>query len=221
MSSRALTAALLLMAAQLAGGEDWSALAARSDRGDDAFLIQAIASVDFDTRLLICRGVGRRADPCAEDIMDFFFSRRGTRENDRDTLLLRELLGGLFDPARGEAELRLRVKANTTALSAMALHVNAMDPQLAGALVRLLRFLPSGTALPALAGVGTRLLSSLRRQNGVIPVQESALALDFLGAAAAMKSRDSLDQCVQVAELSREKPVVDEARRAIGVLLGP
>jgi hypothetical protein len=225
MSSRAFTAALailLLCVAQLAPCEDWAAFAARSDRRDDPLLIQTMASVDFDTRLSICRGIGDRADPYAGDVIDSFFARYSTRESYRDSLLLRELLAGLFDPARGEADLRTRVNANESSLEAMAERLgDRLDPQLAGALVRILPLMPPGTALSALLDVGARLTAELRRRSGEIPPQESALAMDYLGAAETLKSQDSLDQCIQIAQLSREKLVVDRARQTMKALLAP
>jgi hypothetical protein len=225
MSSRALTAALatlLLFVAFLAPCADWAAFASRSSRGDDPFLIQTMASVDFDTRLSICRGIGERPDPYAADIIDSFFARYSARESYRDSLLLRELLAGLFDPARGEADLRARVTANESSLAAMADRLgDRLDPQLAGALVRILPLMPSGTALPALMDVGARLTGELRRRSGEIAPQESALVLDYLGAAETLKSQDTLDQCIQIAELSREKVVVDRARQTMKALLAP
>ena len=170
MSSRALTAALailLLFVAFLAPCEDWAAFASRSSRGDDPFLIQTMASVDFDTRLSICRGIGERPDPYAADIIDSFFARYSARESYRDSLLLRELLAGLFDPCAGEADLRARVTANESSLAAMADRLgDRLDPQLAGALVRILPLMPSGTALPALMDVGARLTGSCAAAAG-------------------------------------------------------
>jgi hypothetical protein len=226
MSSRALTAArvalvpLLILVAHLAPCEDWVAFAVQSNRGDDPLLIETMASVDFDTRLQICRGIGERADPFADDIIDSFFARYSTRENYRDSLLLRELLSGLFDPARGEADLHARVRANESSLAAMAGRLGeCQDAQLAGALVRVLPMMSRGTALPALMDVGARLIGALRRGKGMVPSQQSALALDYLSAAASLKSPDSLGQCIEISQLSREKVVVDKARMTVQILL--
>jgi hypothetical protein len=228
MSSRALPptrlalALLLILVAQIAPCVDWASFAARSSRGDDPMLIETMASVDFDTRLLICKGIGERADPFAVDIIDSFFARYSTRENYRDSLLLRELLSGLFDPARGDAELHARVSANASALALMAGRLGEyQDAQLAGALVRILPLMSTGTARPALMDVGARLIAALRHGRGLIPSQQSALALDYLGAAASMKTQDSLGQCIEIAQLSREKVVVEKARQTVLALLTP
>jgi hypothetical protein len=221
-ATRPLLAAFLLLVAHLAPCEDWAAFAARSTHQDDPQLIQTIASVDFDTRLSICRGIGGRADPFAGDIIDSFFARYSTRESYRDSLLLRELLAGLFDPARGDADVRARVIANESSLASMAGRLSdRTDPQLAGSLVRILPLMPPGTALSALMDVGARLTYALRRSGGEIPQQLSGLALDYLGAAALLKSQDTLEQCIEIARLSREKVIVDKARQTVRTLLAP
>ncbi|HYW82432.1 MAG TPA: hypothetical protein VFB30_04205, partial [Spirochaetia bacterium] len=69
MSSRVVISALLLFAAVAASAADWGTLAADSDRRLDSALLSALQSEDFDTKALICTGVGQRPDPFAADIL--------------------------------------------------------------------------------------------------------------------------------------------------------
>jgi hypothetical protein len=219
MSSRALTAALLLLAAQAAAAVDWESFAAKSDHLDDPVLIQAMAGADLDTRLEVCRGVGTRADPYDGDLLESLISSRRAGETARDELLLRVLLAGVFDPSRGDAELRLRVDANRQALSTLASRMPELhDAQLIGVLVRIFPLMPSPEGLPALMAVGNRLVGALRDAAGVVPPTEMALSLDFLSSVEAVNDQDLLPLCTDIARLSREAVVAREARRVARLL---
>jgi hypothetical protein len=220
MSSRVMAAALLLLTAQLVAAADWRSFAADSGRGDDSAILEALSGGDFEIRMAICQGIGTRAEPFAADIIDYLRQRGVRQDGYRASLLLRVLLDGMFNPARGEAEMRARVAANKEILMDIAARIgDYRDPQLTATLVRILPLLPSDTALPALMVVGSRLTSELQRNQGVIPSQEIDLVLGFLSTAARMKSQDLLDPCVVVARLSREKVVVDAARKTVKTLL--
>ena len=222
MSSRVLAAALLLLTTQLVAAADWRSFASESSRGDDPAILEALGSGDFEVRMLLCQGIGTRAEPFAADIIGSLRDRSIRHEGFRASLLLRVLLSGMFDPARGEAEIRARVAANQEILTDMAAHIgDYRDQQLTGILVRILPLLPSDTALSSLMVVGSRLTAELQSDQGVIPSQDIDLALDFLSTAARMKSQDLLDPCVVVSRLSREKVVVDAARQTVKTLLAP
>jgi hypothetical protein len=222
MSSRALTAALLLVIAQVAGAMDWESFASTSDRRDDPVLIDAMAQADLDTKLQVCRGVGARAERYDVDILDWILSLRATGETARGELLLRVLLAGLFDPGRGDAELRARADANGRVLSLLAARLPGLhDAQLIGVLVRAFPLMPPAEGLPAIMEVGNRVVEGLRGSAGVVPPTETALALDFLSAADAVKSRDLLPPCTEIARFSREAVLTREARRVARLLAAP
>jgi hypothetical protein len=219
LAAGALLCALLLAASARAAADDLGVFALRSDRADDPFLMQALQDEDFSTQALICDGVGRRADPYAADIIGFLLERNAGAEKVHVEILLRMILKGLFDPARGEEKIRSAVAANADALGTMVSRIDRWtDPQLTSSLVRLLPFLPASQALPALLAVGSGLVHRLEAGAGSVPSQETGLAMDYLAAAEKMKCRDSFEQCAAMARLSREKVLVDRARSVARVL---
>jgi hypothetical protein len=135
------------------------------------------------------------------------------RRSDMVELLLRTLLNGLFDPSRGEAGIGERIAANRDALDSLAGRMAQWrDPQLAGALVRILPVLNTPNALPALAQAGTRVVKALESGSGMVLSQEDALILDFLSSVERVRRMEFLEQCTAIARLSREKVIVDRAR---------
>jgi len=219
MSSRAVISALLLFAAVAVSAADWGTLAADSDRSLDSAFVSVLQSEDFDTKALICTGVGKRSDPFAGDIITALLESNAGKTSDRIELLLRMLLNGLFDQSKGEKWIADRIAANRDVLDSMAGRIAKWkDPQLAGALVRILPALNTPGALPGLAQVGSRVVGTLETGKGVMPSQDLALALDFLSAVEATGRADFLDQCTTIARLSREKLVVDRAREVARVI---
>lgn len=213
MSSRVVISALFLFAAVAASAADWGTLAADSDRRLDSALLSALQSEDFDTKALICTGVGQRPDPFAADILTALLESNAGKMSDRIELLLRMLLQGLFDKSKGEKWISERIAANREVLDSMARRMAQWkDPQLAGALVRILPALDTPGALPGLAQAGSRVVRTLEMGDGMILSQDLALALDFLNAAEATGRADFLEQCTAIARLSREKVIVDRAR---------
>lgn len=220
MSSRAvvlatggLICALLLAASTMVAAEDWGTYAARSDRGDDPFLMQALDDEDFSTKVLICSGVGRRDDPYAADIIASLLERNAGAEKVQVEILLRMLLQGLFDSARGEERIRSAVTANAGVLDTMISRIDRWtDPQLKAVLVRLFPFMPPSEVLSALLTVGSGLVDRLESAEGLITSQEMGLAMEYLATVEKMKCRDSFEQCAAIARLSREKVLVDRAR---------
>lgn len=213
MSSRAIFALVFILAAIAASAADWGILAADSDRTLDPMLLSAMRDEDFAAKLLICEGVGKRDDPFAGDIINSLMAGNAGRKSDTVELLLRTLLNGLFDPSRGEAGIGERITANRDELDSMAGRMEQWrDPQLVGALVRILPVLDTPNALPALAQAGSRVVNALENGSGVIPSQENALVLDFLSSVEQMHRIEFLEQCTAIARLSREKLIVDRAR---------
>jgi hypothetical protein len=168
---------------------------------------------DFDTKLMICAGVGNRADPFAGNMIAALLAGNSGKTRDTVELLLRALLQGLFDPSRGERWISDRIEANRDELDFMARRMAEWrDPQLAGALVRILPSLNAPGALPALAAAGERIVRSLESGKGETLSQDLALALDFLSAVEKTRRSEFLGQCADIARLSREKVVSARAR---------
>jgi hypothetical protein len=218
MSSRpailgGLILALLTAAASPAAAQDWNAFAAGSGRADDPVLLQALADGDFSERALICAGIGRRDDPYASDVVQWLLERNAGTARFQIEILLRMLLQGLFDPARGEQRMRAAIAENAPALGSMIVRIDRWtDPQLKSALVRLFPLMPAADVLPALLAVGSGLVRHLESAPGLIPSQEMELAMDYLTAVEATKAADAFAQCAALARLSREKVLVERAR---------
>ena len=211
--------ALFLVASTMAAAEDWGTFAARSSRADDAVLLQVMGEEDLTTKALICGGVGRREDPYAADIIGSLMERNTGGGRVQVEFLLRVLLQGLFDPARGEQKIQSALSANASVLDSMISRIDRWtDPQLTSTLVRLFPFMPAEKVLPALLTVGSELVDSLSSGKGLIQPQRFGLAMDYLAAVEKMKCSDALDQCAAIARLSREKALVDRARSVAGVL---
>jgi hypothetical protein len=222
MSSRRIILGLVLLSAALtpAVAAEWTALASASDHAQDPLILQAMESGDFETRVQLCVGVGKRADPFAGAIIESILTHDRGVKGFQSELLLRMLLGSLFDASWGDGGIRTRVEANVTALVDLYDRIAEWkDPQLTGILVRLLPFMKGYDVDPPLMQIGARLVDGLTRSRGVITSQEIALALDYLASVERMPSLDFLDQCVSIAELSREKILVDRARSVAAVLM--
>ncbi len=138
----------------------------------------------------------------------------------RSELLLRVLLQPLGDAGSADDFRRARAASNADALGALFGRMSEWrDAQLAGVLVRIAPLAASPEALLAVARVGSRIETELENGNGLIPSQETALALDFLGSAAAMGLQELAEQCTAIARLSREPVLVSTARAAARSLL--
>ena len=218
-ASTGVTCALLLVASTVATAQDWGAYAARSTRADDPLLLQVMEEADLTTKALICGGVGQREDPYAADIIGSLLDRNAGGERVQVELLLRVLLQGLFDPARGGQKIQSAISANEVVLDSMISRIDRWtDPQLKSTLVRLFPSMPAEKVLPALLTVGSELVNGLSSEHGQIPPPRMGLAMDYLAAVEQLRCRDALDQCAAIARLSREKSLVDRAR-SVAVLL--
>jgi len=220
MSSRGIISGLLLLASQLAAAADWGTFALKSDHSEDPVILEAMDTQDFDTKILLCQGVGRRADPFAGDIIASLLARHTGAESYRVELLVRVLMQGLFDPARGEAAIRARVDANRVVLAEMTGRIDRWkDAQLTAALILVLPLMEAREALSPLMEVASCLVAELREDRGVIASQDIARAMDFLSAVEKMPGRDFLEPCIAISRLSREKALVDRARGVVKVIL--
>ncbi len=213
MSSTRIVCAALMLAAAVARADDWRGFAARSDRTDDALLIDIMQEGDFSTRASICEGIARRSDPYAADIIQFISTRITGTGTYRGEILLRILLAGLFDPSRGPDAVRAALAANADVVSPMVARIDKwQDPQLRAVLVRLFPLMERDQVAGPLQEVGAGLVVALTNSQGFLSPQSTALALDFLGSVETLRAGDCLDQCVQIARLSRDWERVDRAR---------
>jgi len=226
MSSRSAVLNLLLILPTIALAAEppleWGTFVARSDSSDDALILLALEDADLGTRIDICSSVGRRKDPFAGDIIDAIRSGSGGIDPGLAELLLRTLLDSLFDPSLEEDALRAKAAANAEALSsAIGALASVRDPQLRGALLRILPLRENENGLSVLAAQGADLVRLLRKGAGWLAPGETALLRDFLWAAGVMPSMDLLPLCTQISRLSREGAIVEEARRTAGIIVGP
>jgi len=223
MSSRGVIAsALFLIVAAAAHPLDWRSFAASTDSGSDAILIDAFASGDTETRLAICAGIGLRPDPYDARIIEIVADgHRGNAAWEAE-VFIRALLASVFDNAQGESQLRERIRVNAPALDLLFTRMSEWrDPQIVEALVDLAPLCPGMGRLGALMETGTRLARHLTDSRGMLDPQERSLALAFLRAAAAIGDVVFLSSCTEMARLSRDRVVVDQARAAARALLAP
>jgi hypothetical protein len=194
---------------------DLQDLVAGSDRSLDAAIVSAFETADFDTRLSICAAMGRRTDPDATGLLGWLLAYSTRGDAPRREHLLRVLLESLFDPGRGLPALQQRLDANREELAVLHARWDTLgDSQLKAVLLRILPLFDPAEARPILAGAGAALVERLRLQGGRLPPAETALLLDFLRAVTVIRGADFLEPCLMVSSLSRERPVVDAARRA-------
>jgi hypothetical protein len=216
MSSRALCAVLLLLAAVRLGAQDWETYAARSDRSMDGLILQNMAEGDFETRIALCKGLGRRNDQDVQAIIDALVSQRGLGADGTSELLLRWLIGSARDAhPQGEA-FRAWAAANARSVDMLLDRMQRWkSAQLKGALLSLAVIAPENRGANAVMDVGLQVVHELQvSPDGLMPAQDTALALDFLAAARQLPSRDFFTVCADIARLSREKVLVDAARAA-------
>ncbi len=206
--------AALLCALPAAADSIWGPFVEASDSSQDGAIVEAVAGGDFDTRLEICRAMGRRQDPGARELLLWLLTVSERGNSAQAEHLLRVLLESLFDPGRGPQALQQRYGANRDALAeALARWSGFSDAQLRAVLLRILPLSERDKALPVLAAAGAEIVRGMREARGVIAPSENGLALDFLAVVEAIGTPDFLDHCLSIATLSREKPVVDRARQ--------
>jgi len=204
---------LLSTAAAAAGG--WGDFVAASDSSLDPAIIAAFETGDFDTRLSICQAMGRRADPVAQSLLFHLIRVTSRGERHQAEHLLRALLESLFSPEGSPEALQQRYAANREALLDVEARWDTFaDPQLRAILLRILPLFDKGQARPILMAAGSALIGMLEQAEGLLPPGETGLLLDFLAAVETIRDPDFLELCLSITRLSREKPVIDRARRA-------
>lgn len=197
----------------------WGAFIETSDSSQDQAIVEAMAGGDLDTRLEICRAMGRRQDPDARALLTWLLtvSERGSAAQAEH--LQRVLLESLFAPGQGPEALQQRYRANREVLAeAEARWSTFADPQLRGVLLRILPLFEPGNALPVLGAAGADIVQRMQEGRGTLPPAENGLALDFLAVVEAIGTPDFLDHCLAISVLSREKPVVERARGVVRLL---
>ncbi len=223
MSSGAAHGAIIsiafLLAAVTLAAQDWEAFAAGSGSAQDPVLLSAMAAGDLQTALGICRGVSRRSDPSMVNFIQALTSTPA-RAPWRSELLLRILLEPLAEAGTSEDFRSARLQANASALNDLYSRIDDWkDAQLAAALVRIAPFAATPASLQAVMRVGARVIAELQKGNGLIPSEETALALDCVSSAAALRRPEMAELCMQMARLSHEPVLVKAARAAAATLL--
>ncbi len=204
-----------------AAAQDWSVFVAASNRADDPFIIDMLKDADLETRIRICQALGSRRDPYAEDILSWLLAGFSTSSEFKDELLLRVAMKALFDDAPGAKALQDRLDANADFLNGLVENIGELkDPQLRGSILRLLPRLTAVNRLPALMEVGADLINALQQGGGWLSAPERALADDYLATVQGIGDPDFMEQCLQMARLSRDAGLTREARRTAGMLGG-
>jgi hypothetical protein len=205
-----------------AAAVDWGAFVAKSNRGDDPFIVDLLKDADLETRIQICEALGSRPDPYAEDILSWLLAGFSTSSEFKDELLLRIAMKALFDDARDEKSLQERLDANAGFLEELVRNIGKLtDPQLRGSILRLLPRLHAAGRLPALMEVGADLITALEQNGGRLSAPDTALANDYLATVQEIGGADFMEQCLQMARLSRDAGLTQKARQVAGRLAGP
>ena len=220
MSSRAVCAFLLVLLAGPLFAQDWERFAAGSDRSEDGFILQTMTDGDLETGIALCRGLGRRKDLDVQAVIDFLVTQHTPGSEVKSELLLRWLITSVREAHRQEEALRAWTASNAQSLDMLLAHISVWkSAQLKGALLGLAVIAPGTRGANAIMDVGQEVVQELEdSSDGLIPSQDSALALDFLAAARRASSSDFFPLCVSIARLSREKVLVDAARSAARAL---
>jgi hypothetical protein len=219
MSSRSACAILLIVLCAPLYGQDWEGFAAASDRSADPVLLQTMAVSPFEVNVALCRGIARRSDPDAHSIIGYLVAGYAARSTVSSELLLRFLLQGVLDANRSDAARRRWAAANTDSLDGLFSNMSQWkSAQLKGALLEFAVIAPGPTGLHAVADVGAAVVGELEASTGLIPSEDSALALDFLKAARRSARPEFFSYCTDIARLSRDKVIVMAARSAAAAL---
>jgi hypothetical protein len=205
--------ALLLGVGTAARASQWGAFVEASDSSLDPAILEAFRTGDFDTQVEICTAMGRRRDPLAAGLLSALLTDHARQSSYRSEHLLRLLLESLFAPRHGEQILRQRLDANREELlAAQSRWTTFADAQLKAALLRILPLFDPSLSLPVLMTAAKSLVEALEAGGGLLPPDQTGLVLDFLGATQQIATPDFLDPCLDIAQLSREKVVIDKAR---------
>jgi hypothetical protein len=197
-------------------GALWREFALGSDRSDDPVILDVLRDASLDERLEILEAVGARADPFLGAYLEDFLVRHTSRPSESEHLM-RVLLDAAFPRSADLSLLSVRVAANQGALLAASARLPTFtDSQLCAAIVRIIPLLPGGRG--DLLGAADRLAERLAERDGLLDPRENALLLDVLEAMGRVGSPDFLEPALAIARLSREKIVVERARKVARAL---
>jgi hypothetical protein len=214
---RAFIVLILLMVAAhglpATAAADWEGLAASSGPSLDPTLLSLLLTGEMETRLAVCRGLAKRADPVLGTFIDALSSRHTGRTSWQDELCLRTLIDGAFDPGLPESTLSSRLATNSSVIDDLLGRIDDwQDPLLVGSLVKVAGRVRSQAAVHAIASAASRIVDELGAADGRLTPQSVSLARDCLAAIRGLGRDDMLWYCVEIARLSREKSLVDAAR---------
>ena len=215
MIARKILPILFILCAASACAADWGAFVAHSSRSDDALIVTIMRDADLETRLQICRALGARKDPYAEDILGWLLSGSSQASQQGDELLLRVAMKSIFDESLGEAALKERLDVNASFVEELGEDITRFhDLQLKGDILRLLPHISSGNRLAWLMEAGAGLVALLTRDGGLLSPAETGLAHDYLAAVETIGTADFSEQCLEMARLSRDRDFLRAAREA-------
>jgi hypothetical protein len=205
-----------ILAVRALPAQDWEGVAAGSDRSMDAFIVQSIAEGDLETGIALCKGLGRRKDMDVQPIMDFLVTRRTPGSDARAEVMLRWLVASAKAAHPDTESLRAWTAANSRSVDMLLERISLWkSAQLKGALLAFALIAPQDRGARAIMDIGHDVVRELLDSpDGLIPSQDTALALDFLNAARQSARTELFSVCVDIARLSREKVLVDAARSA-------
>jgi len=214
---------LLLFSACVMSAEaiDWGDFVAHSSRGDDSFILDELKDADLETSIQICQALGARSDPYAEDILSWLLAGFSRSSGYRNDLLVRVALTSLFEEGQGQAALQARLDANASFLDALVKNIRRFhDPQLTGMILRLLPRMAAMNRLTPLMETGADLVAQLSRNEGRLSTTENALANDYLATVQEIGGADFMEQCLEVARLSRDSVLTENARKVAAKIAG-
>jgi hypothetical protein len=220
MPRRSIIAAAVAIVFVLAAGtlpaQDWEGVAAASDRSMDSFIVQIIAEGDLETGIALCKGVGRRKDLDVQAVIDSLVARRTPGSEVKSEVMLRWLVVSAMEAHPETGSLLAWSAANSRSVDMLLERISLWkSAQLKGALLAFAVIAPADRGARAIMDVGQDVVRELEdAPDGLIPSQDTALALDFLEAARQSGSAGFFPVCADIARLSREKLLVDAARSA-------
>lgn len=213
MSSRARITAVIAFAALL--HPSGPAAADPASAGNPLMLL-VLETADFQSRVDLCRNLGKRADPAMADIMDFLRCGLPPACATEAEFLLLSLLSGLLDVSLwGPDGVAERFQANRSGLEAILDRLERIrEPNLTALLLKTL----SLTGDSGYGGPVLRLAHSYRDRLAVTKgwmdpgTARSAFAL--LSYAAEFGTADFLEPCLTLSRSSRDADLVRAARSA-------
>jgi hypothetical protein len=200
---------------------DWEAFVAHSSRSDDGLILDALKQADLETSIQICQALGVRKDPSAEDILMWLLAGFSRSSGYKNEILLRVVMKSLFRSSQGDAALKDRLDANASFVDEIVNTIaRFQDPQIKGEILRLLPRLPAANRLTALMETGAEVVRALQQDDGRLSPAENGLAYDYLATVREIGGADFMDQCLELARLSRDPILTEKARQVAAGIAG-